>query len=152
MNTRIVKILTNEGISPSKFSDKIGVTRSSISHILSGRNKPSLDVITKILTNYKNINPEWLILGKEPMYKENIQASLFDNDNTFLKEKEEVTINENAEKPINKQTEDIKKKETKIEEKKEIEPSKTNKVLSKKVEKIVTFYTDKTFEEYFPVE
>ena len=149
MNNRIVKILTNEVISPSKFSDKIGVTRSSISHILSGRNKPSLDVITKILTNYKNINPEWLILGKEPMYKENVQPSLFDNDNTFVKE--EVTNNGITEKPINNQTEDI-KKEAKTEEKEEIEPPKTNKVLSKKVQKIVTFYTDKTFEEYFPVE
>ncbi|MBE9467632.1 MAG: helix-turn-helix transcriptional regulator [Bacteroidetes bacterium] len=149
MNNRIVKILTNEGLSPSKFSDKIGVTRSSISHILSGRNKPSLEVIKKILINYKNINPEWLILGKDSMYKTNEQPSLFDNSNTL--NKKDPINNKISEEPINKPFEDI-PKEVKIENIKEIQAPRTKKQSAKRVQKIVTFYTDKTFEEYFPVE
>lgn len=149
MNNRIVKILTNEGISPSKFSDKIGITRSSISHILSGRNKPSLDVITKILTNYKNINPEWLILGKDPMYKTNVQPSLFDNSNIFNEEK--VVKKKIIEEPINKEKENI-QKDVNTENIEKIQQPVSMKQLTKQVQKIVTFYTDKTFEEYFPVE
>ncbi len=150
MNNRIIKILTTEGISPSKFSDKIGVTRSSISHILSNRNKPSLDVITKILTNFKNINPEWLILGKDPMYKTVIQTSLFDKIDSL--KSNDININKSTEDTIDKTIDDI-PEETKI---KKIVQNKTpeipDKQVRKEVEKIVTFYIDKTFDEYFPVE
>ena len=150
MNNRILKILTIEGISPSKFGDKIGVTRSSISHILSGRNKPSLDVITKILISFKNINPEWLILGKEPMYKTAVQPLLFENVDTL--KSNDININKNSEVTIDAPIDDI-PEETKI---KENEQSKTpeipDKPVKKIVEKIVTFYTDKTFNEYFPDE
>ena len=150
MNNRILKILTVEGISPSKFSDKIGVTRSSISHILSGRNKPSLDVITKILISFKNINPEWLILGKDPMYKTVIQTSLFENINPL--KNDDVDIHDSAKNTIDKPI-DVISEETTVEK---IVQSKTpeipDKQVKKVVEKIVTFYTDKTFNEYFPVE
>ena len=48
----------------SSFSDKIGVQRSSISHILSGRNKPSLDFVLKILSTYPEVELYWLLNGK----------------------------------------------------------------------------------------
>ena len=146
MNNRIIKIITSEGISPSKFGDKIGVTRSSISHILSGRNNPSLDVITKILINFKNINPEWLILGKEPMYKTTFQHTLFENTESLNKNNVEKSTKE-KEKIENKDVEKINIAE-------EPQPKLNTKPehnTDRKVEKIVTFYTDKTFEEYFPV-
>ncbi len=64
-------ILDNEGLSASKFSEKIGVQRSSVSHILSGRNKPSLDFILKIKNSIKNIDLEWLISEKIDFKNEN---------------------------------------------------------------------------------
>jgi len=69
-----------KNISASKFADEIGVQRSSISHILSGRNNPSLDVVQKILKRFPDINPEWLLAGKGPMIKEKV-PDLFDSIN-----------------------------------------------------------------------
>lgn len=51
-------------LSASLFADKIGVQRSSISHILSGRNKPSLDFILKITNEFKDVDIHWLLNGK----------------------------------------------------------------------------------------
>jgi len=69
MKDRIEKLLAAEQLTSAKFADTIGVQRSSVSHILSGRNKPSLDFITKILETFTSINPDWLLMGKGKMYK-----------------------------------------------------------------------------------
>lgn len=63
-NTRLQKIMDFHGLSASAFADKIGVQRSSISHVLSGRNKPSLDFIMKVLSEFKEVDLYWLINGK----------------------------------------------------------------------------------------
>ena len=70
MNNRIQLILKTKDISASKFADEIGVQRSSISHILSGRNNPSLDFIQKILKRFPDINSDWILTGKGSMYLE----------------------------------------------------------------------------------
>lgn len=62
--TRIKKVMAHHKLSASLFADKIGVQRSSISHILSGRNKPSLDFILKITSNFTDVDIEWLLNGK----------------------------------------------------------------------------------------
>jgi len=51
-------------LSASTFADKIGVQRSSISHLLSGRNKPSLDFVLKVIKEFKNVELYWLLNGK----------------------------------------------------------------------------------------
>lgn len=56
------------GLNPTQFADEIGVQRSSISHILSGRNNPSLDIVTKILNRFKEVDSNWLILGKGSLF------------------------------------------------------------------------------------
>lgn len=61
---RIKKVMEYYQFSASSFADKIGVQRSSISHILSGRNKPSLDFILKITSAFKEVDIHWLINGK----------------------------------------------------------------------------------------
>jgi transcriptional regulator with XRE-family HTH domain len=64
---RIEQLLEEYKLSPSRFADEIDVQRSSISHILSERNKPSLELISKILKKYPEINADWLITGKGKM-------------------------------------------------------------------------------------
>lgn len=59
-------------IAPSAFADEIDIQRSSISHILSGRNNPSLDVVIKILSKYPEIKSDWLLTGKGPMKQLNL--------------------------------------------------------------------------------
>jgi len=61
---RLQKVIDYYGESASSFAEKIGVQRSSISHILSGRNKPSLDFILKILPAYPEVDLYWLFNGK----------------------------------------------------------------------------------------
>lgn len=64
MKERIVALMDYFHMTPGQFADRISVQRSSISHILSGRNKPSLEFIQKILRHFPEINTDWLILGK----------------------------------------------------------------------------------------
>ena len=61
---RLQKVIDYYGESASSFADKIGVQRSSISHILSGRNKPSLEFVLKILSSYPEVELYWLLNGK----------------------------------------------------------------------------------------
>ncbi len=61
---RLKKVIEFYGESASSFSEKIGVQRSSISHLLSGRNKPSLEFILKVLSAYPEIDLYWLMNGK----------------------------------------------------------------------------------------
>lgn len=60
---RLQKIIGYYGETASSFSEKIKVQRSSISHILSGRNKPSLDFVLKILDTFPDVNLYWLLNG-----------------------------------------------------------------------------------------
>ena len=61
---RLQKVIDYYGESASSFAEKIGVQRSSISHILSGRNKPSLDFVLKILSTFPEVELYWLMKGK----------------------------------------------------------------------------------------
>ncbi|WP_299254698.1 helix-turn-helix transcriptional regulator [uncultured Cytophaga sp.] len=71
---RVLILMKEFELTASEFADKIDVQRSSMSHLVSGRNKPSLDFIQKILNNFSDINPTWLIMGTGPMK----QLDLFD--------------------------------------------------------------------------
>ena len=60
---RIQKLMEEQQLNASAFAEKIGVQRSSISHLLSGRNKPSLDLLVKIESNFEEVSFEWLLKG-----------------------------------------------------------------------------------------
>jgi transcriptional regulator with XRE-family HTH domain len=62
---RIAQLLEEQQLSSSAFADTIGVQRSSISHVLSGRNKPSLEFILKTVQAFPSYSTEWLLFGKE---------------------------------------------------------------------------------------
>ena len=86
--TRIKKVMDFHQLTASLFADKIGVQRSSISHILSGRNKPSLDFILKITGIFKDVDIHWLLHGtgsfpkKEETKSQTTSSTLFtDNAN-----------------------------------------------------------------------
>jgi transcriptional regulator with XRE-family HTH domain len=60
INDKIKQIIIQSGYSPSHFADEIGVQRSSISHILANRNKPSFDIIQKIMKRFPHLGFDWL--------------------------------------------------------------------------------------------
>jgi transcriptional regulator with XRE-family HTH domain len=61
---RIELLMKCYNLSPSQFADRAGVQRASISHILSGRNKPSLEVLLKIFEAFPGLDMQWLMTGK----------------------------------------------------------------------------------------
>ena len=69
MNNRLQSFIAAENLTQSQFADNINVARASISHILSGRNKPGFDFVEKLMKAFPNLNIEWLITGKGKMYK-----------------------------------------------------------------------------------
>tara|TARA_B100000579_G_C22386344_1_gene645163 strand:- start:68 stop:436 length:369 start_codon:yes stop_codon:yes gene_type:complete len=85
---RIGKIIEENNLSASSFAKMIGVQRSSISHILSGRNNPSLDLLLKIHNAFNYISLEWLILGDNSMEKTLEEIQNVDKSELIIDEKE----------------------------------------------------------------
>jgi len=79
---RLKQIMEYHQFSASSFADKVGVQRSSISHILSGRNKPSLDFVLKINTVFDDLDLEWLLNGTGSYPKSQDE---FSNSGTTIK-------------------------------------------------------------------
>jgi transcriptional regulator with XRE-family HTH domain len=65
INERIRLILKANNLTASQFADKIGVKRSNLSHVLSGRNKPGLEFLAKIIESFPNVNASWLLTGTQ---------------------------------------------------------------------------------------
>ncbi len=61
---RLERILQHYQVTASAFADKVGVQRSSISHLLTGRNKPSLEFVLKVIKTFPEVNLYWLLNGK----------------------------------------------------------------------------------------
>lgn len=102
MEDRLLKLLDTEQLSSSKFADVIGVQRSSVSHILTGRNKPSFDFLQKTLKAFPMLNADWLILGEGEMYEGDRGpggGSLFDQPAPVAPQAESVSVPGSAEKP-----------------------------------------------------
>lgn len=121
---RLNRIMDFYQLSASAFADRIQVPRSSISHLLSGRNKPSLDFVLKVTRGFKEVELYWLLNGKgvfPPAAPE--RPSDTGKTNKPAQQVDEINAPE-------------------------IQKSVAN--LEKKLEKIVLFYTDGTFREFHP--
>lgn len=70
MREKLLKLMESEGLTASRLAELLGIRSSSISHIISERNKPSFDLLQKILKRFPNINPDWLLLDGDQMYRD----------------------------------------------------------------------------------
>ena len=141
---RVKAIIEQKDLNPSYFADQIGISRSSMNHILNGRNNPSLDVMTKILEKYPDINSDWLLFGKEPRFRSErpiIQTSLFDKNVV-------ESVHEPAKPEYRKEMEV--KQPVEMPKSPVLEEITTEKKGSKKITKILIFYSDNTFESFNP--
>lgn len=155
MKDRIKKVIDHEQLTSSKFADIINVQRSSISHILSGRNNPSLEVVQKILTSFSTLNSEWLLFGRGAMFK-NEENSHSENSEAKEKVAKKVELTE-KELFSNSDEEDIEIDDTSEtnEEEEIIQNAPKFKNVKKdaprnvsNTEKIIIFNSDRTFIEY----
>lgn len=69
LTERISQIQEKEGYSASQFAEKLGIQRSGLSHIYSGRNKPSIGFIQKLINHFPHYNLEWILNGNLPILK-----------------------------------------------------------------------------------
>lgn len=127
---RLQKLLEYYDLSASGFATAIGVQRSSISHVLSGRNKPSLDFVMKLLHHFNEVSIEWLIDGKGSFPKSK-------NTPTPIQHLEEKTA------PSKNQ-----ERETETEKPPHISELTSKKKNDKEIIKIVVLYSDGSFEAF----
>lgn len=119
---RIRMIIDSHKLTAGAFADRIGVQRSNVSHVLSGRNKPSFEFLEKVLLGFPKVQAHWLLTGKQSPAEENtISYHSVVKDEPLVQYRMKTTIQE-------------------------------TKTAEKKVIKIVTFYSDFTFDTYLPNE
>ena len=70
MREKLLDLMKNEGLKPSQLAELLGINPAGISHILAGRNKPGFDLLQKILRRFPRINPDWLLLDSDKMYRD----------------------------------------------------------------------------------
>ena len=78
ISERIKKIIESEGLTASAFADAIGVQRSNVSQIMSGRQKPSFELLQKIMTSFPKYNADWLVMGRGEIRRQPVQMTIFD--------------------------------------------------------------------------
>ena len=150
MKERLVQLLDVEQLSPSKFADIIGVQRSSISHVLSGRNKPSFDFLQKTLKAFPGLNADWLIQGEGTMYEHmgrEMPGTLFD----VPEDPHEVPVPDDTQA----QSEEIDQIEDPELDTKELTQTDDTVVspqndLKRKIVQVMVFYDDDTFRSFGP--
>ena len=144
---RLEIILDYYNLSASVFADKIGVQRSSLSHLLSGRNKPSLDFIIKVIEVFPEVDLYWMLNGKGNFPKSETNMS--------NSEKENISTSEVLKMETNFESQDLFSNITPKNNEKEIQPSNSDQFTptsfsSSNIEQIVIFYKNGTFKHYIP--
>lgn len=117
---RLQMVIKMNGLTNSSFADRIGVQRSSVSHVLSGRNKPSVDFIQKILQSFPKVDANWLVAGRKVGKSEEAKSISQKEYKTVLPPNEPISSKGNE------------------------------RAKDKKIERIIIYYDDKTFEEMLP--
>jgi len=144
---RLEIILDYYNLSASAFADRISVQRSSLSHLLSGRNKPSLDFIIKVIEVFPEVDLYWILNGKGTFPKSENTSNRFDEVKTTSVEtpfiQTEFDSTDLFSATANKNLE------------KEVQPAEMNHytpiaTTSAAIERIVIFYQDGTFKNYIP--
>ena len=156
MIEQIKLFMDSYNLSAADLADAIDVQRSGISHLLSGRNKPSLSFITKILEKYPELSPDWLLFDKGAMirgerskesdspkrkYVSNLFDGIDEEDNEAItSDKEEIIEEETANNDIDEASEElidiVNRDDASIYR------------MESEIEKIVVFYKDRSFIEY----
>ena len=126
MNRRLQQFLEIEQLTPSRLADILGVQRSGLSHILSGRNNPGYEFIHKLLVKFPQLNSEWLITGRGKPYKDQYSTLSTHNEPDI------------SELPLFQQSENL------IET-----PPQAESHYKRDVKRVTIFYSDGSFEEFY---
>lgn len=135
---RLAHILRAKNLTASQFAELMEIQPSNVSHLLNGRNKPSLDFLIKLKEIFPEYSFDWIIMGRKPItinepnptVSENSDIKFNDEEDKKLIEFDE--INENVDEPV--------------EEPKKMDVDIPQVIDNKSIKKIILVYTDKTFD------
>lgn len=138
---RLETVLDYYSLTASSFADKISVQRSSMSHLLSGRNKPSLDFVLKVTEEFPDVELEWFLNGKGSFPKEDFvpTPTIIQPEKKIESEIKEDLFSNNEEEIIEK-----------FEEKKVQQISNSEIQKDNDIDRIVVFFKNGTFKNYIP--
>ena len=156
MTDRIELILKTQNLTPTQFADAIGIQRSSMSHILARRNKPSLDFAMKLLHRFPEINAEWLLTGKNQMFNGGVPSPAL-----FPQESVQETVQTSSQAPEfewnqsetlrepQRPADSVVERSRNAEATEKIRPaSKPDLNQNLDIERIIVFFSDGTFRSY----
>ena len=165
INDKIKQILLDKNLTPSYFADEIGVQRSSISHILSGRNRPSFDIIQKIIRRFPELGYEWIMEDESQQANPSTSSSYGRPQSRSVIERTDRfnSVPPSSPGSYPNQSPGIRSQRNEIPPvniaeqfppdplQEQVEPTtNTTSNVDKKVERILIFYTDGSFKEYMP--
>lgn len=149
MIKRLKELLDYHKLSPSKLADDISINRSRLSHILNGRNNPTLEVIQGILNKYNDINPDWLLFGQGSMIRPGIETDpkdLFQYAEINKKKRQTTTEKEKAIITTIETSDSVAKDEVEVTSNKTIatdeRPSKGH------IKKIIVYFSNNEYQEF----
>lgn len=145
MKDRIKQIMDYEDMTPTRFADTLQISRAVISHILNGRNNPSLDVVSKILIEMPYIDPSWLVNGTGEMFKDGYENKSYSKESNLFNSGLSDTINSDdsiiaKEIMVNKVISEAQSPNTK-------QDMPYEKIV-RKISQIIIYYDDNTFETF----
>ena len=141
MKEKLEYLLRSGGYTATSLARLLEIQPSGLSHILSGRNKPSFDLVVKILRAFPDVNPDWLLLDSDQIFRTTTATSAFD-----------TTEHDEGEKPTDALFASVENNQFSTSSEKlkndEVDIFQSLPNMGKRVEKIVVLYSDKTFDSY----
>lgn len=155
MKDKFQELIKNERLTAAKLAEMLEIQPAVISHLSSGRNKPSFNVIQKILRRFPQINPDWLLLDDERMYRDGYEPAaakeaaaidLFspaynESDSSHKPDEERAENYDNTPETLTSRESHI---SAPMDQRSEISNSRT----TAKIERVIVFYSDGTFQDF----
>lgn len=145
MREKLLQLMKNEGLKPSQLAEMLEINPAGISHILAGRNKPGFDLLQKILRRFPRINPDWLLLDSDKMYRDDTDKHpeppvAFATDRSLFAETSQPSkLQQNDPLP-----------QTGMQHNGATDAAIPVRPVTGKIDHIVIFYDDHTFESFSP--
>ncbi len=96
MKEKITFLMRSEGLSTTRLAELLEIQPSAVSHLASGRNKPSYDLLQKILVRFPRINPDWLLLGTGDPYRAESPTLADENSQRATTKEENMNLSEES--------------------------------------------------------
>lgn len=147
---RLMKLMETEGLNAKQFASEVGIQAGTISNIVNGRNKPSLEVLQKVLHRFRTVSSDWMVLDSGSMYRpigEAQSRTLFDE----LPVEPPMIVPDESDEEKNETAQEHNYAGVK-EQQNKVSPAgaRGETIRQRKIEKIVVFFDDGTYEQLLP--